>query len=113
MAEAAATRPTGLAGVAASVSAAPLGGASPPATSRAPIVLVIDDDPVAARLVAHHLTRDGYRVEHAVDGEDGLQRARELRPAAITLDVLMPGLDGWSVLQRLKSDPTSRRFPSS
>ena len=67
-------------------------------------ILVIDDDPNVRDLLSRHLTRSGYRVEVAGSGEDGLRQARALRPDAITLDVLMPGMDGWAVLTALKDD---------
>jgi len=75
-------------------------GAGTPATA-----LVIDDDPVVRDLMKNFLGREGYRVVAASSGEEGLRLAREVRPSAITLDVIMPGLDGWSVLSALKSDP--------
>jgi len=68
-------------------------------------VLVIDDDPVVRDLLQNFLGREGYRVVSASNGEEGLRLAREVRPNAITLDVIMPGLDGWSVLTALKADP--------
>ncbi len=74
-------------------------------------VLVIDDDPTSRALVRRLLTREGFRVEEAVDGENGLRLAREHRPDVITLDVLMPGLDGWSVLGLLKEDPDLADIP--
>ena len=80
-----------------------------PAT--AAVVLVIDDDPVVADLMRRTLSRDGYRVEYAESGEKGLQLARQLRPDAITLDVMMPGMDGWQVMTRLKSDPELADIP--
>ena len=57
-------------------------------------VLVIDDDPVIQDLMTSFLNKEGYRVSVAANGEEGLQRARELRPDVITLDVAMPGMDG-------------------
>ena len=69
------------------------------------VVLVIDDDAAARELIAERLARDGYATATATDGLDGLRRARELNPAAITLDVVMPGYSGWSVLAALKGDP--------
>jgi PAS domain S-box-containing protein len=83
----------------------------PGASAAAPLVLIIDDDVTARELVARHVGRAGYRVEMATDGDSGLARARELRPAVITLDVLMPAVDGWTVLQRLKSDPELAGIP--
>jgi CheY-like chemotaxis protein len=77
----------------------PTGPAEPIAT-----VLVIDDDPNACELLNRGLSREGFRVFTALRGEDGLRLAREVRPDVITLDVLMPGMDGWAVLRALKSD---------
>jgi CheY-like chemotaxis protein len=57
------------------------------------------------------LAKEGFDVVTAKDGEDGLRLARELRPLVITLDVLMPGLDGWSVLKELKGDPALAATP--
>jgi signal transduction histidine kinase/DNA-binding response OmpR family regulator len=74
-------------------------------------VLVIDDDPSVRDLIRRYLTREGFRVVVAPDGETGLRLAHELRPDAITLDVIMPGLDGWSVLAALKSDPELSETP--
>jgi signal transduction histidine kinase/CheY-like chemotaxis protein len=68
-------------------------------------VLVIDDDVAVRELLQRTLAREGYRVETAANGPDGLRMARGLKPDVITLDVLMPGMDGWAVLAALKSDP--------
>jgi signal transduction histidine kinase/DNA-binding response OmpR family regulator len=76
-----------------------------------PLVLVVEDDPISARLLAIYLARGGYRTEIARDGREALEKARKLRPAAITLDVLLPELDGWEVLQALKSDEQTRDVP--
>ena len=74
-------------------------------------VLVIDDDPAIRDLVQRFLIREGFRVVAASSGEEGLRLARELRPDVITLDVLMPGLDGWAVLSALKADPALAEIP--
>lgn len=74
-------------------------------------ILVIEDDPQALALVQSYLEPDGYRLITAVDGVDGIAAAREHRPAAILLDVLLPTLDGWEVLRRLKADPDLRHIP--
>ncbi|NND96603.1 MAG: response regulator, partial [Pirellulaceae bacterium] len=74
-------------------------------------VLVIDDDPAAREVLARYLTAEGFRVFTATDGRMGIEMAKELRPMAITLDVMMPTLDGWSVLQTLKSDPDTMMIP--
>lgn len=77
----------------------------------APLVLVIDDDPVVRDLLARYLAREGYRVELASGGEEGLAMARRLNPIAITLDVMMPRMDGWSVLNSLKQDAALAHIP--
>lgn len=82
-----------------------------PAAAAAPLVLVIDDDPAVGVRLAAELTAAGYRVATAQTGESGLRAARELQPLAITLDVLMPGLDGWAVLGALKADPALAAIP--
>jgi signal transduction histidine kinase/CheY-like chemotaxis protein len=74
-------------------------------------VLVIDDDPVWRDLMSRFLKKEGFRVETAVDGEQGLRLAKELHPSAITLDVVMPRVDGWAVLTALKTDPALRDIP--
>ena len=68
-------------------------------------VLVIDDDATSRDLLQRLVSREGLPVVTAASGEEGLRLARELRPAAITLDVMMPGMDGWAVLAALKSAP--------
>ena len=77
-----------------------------PATSAAsPDVLVVDDDPTARSVTERFLTREGFSVVTADGGREGLRLARELHPLAMTLDVVMPDLDGWTVLAALKGDP--------
>jgi signal transduction histidine kinase/CheY-like chemotaxis protein len=74
-------------------------------------VLVIDDDPLQRDLMQRYLNKEGYRVCTATGGVEGLRLARKLLPAAITLDVMMPDMDGWSVLLTLKNDLTLRDIP--
>jgi signal transduction histidine kinase/CheY-like chemotaxis protein len=74
-------------------------------------VLVIDDDPTQRDLIQRFLTREGFHVRAASSGEEGLRLARQLRPIAITLDVMMPGMDGWSVLVALKAEMVLRDIP--
>jgi CheY-like chemotaxis protein len=76
-----------------------------------PLVLVVDDDAYARDLMQRVLIGQGYRVELAAGGAQGIELARTLRPAVITLDVLMPGLDGWAVLSALKADPQTAEIP--
>ncbi|MDQ3945845.1 MAG: response regulator [Actinomycetota bacterium] len=74
-------------------------------------VLVIEDDPDVRRLLEGVLTDEGYRVVTATGTGDGLRLARELHPDAITLDLELPGLEGWSLLSTLKSDPELGEVP--
>ena len=89
----------------------------PPATSPAAsqggrgTVLVIDDDPTARDLLTTYLADEGFTVETAANGVNGLKRARELTPVAIILDILMPDIDGWTVLAALKGDPELAAIP--
>jgi signal transduction histidine kinase/DNA-binding response OmpR family regulator/HAMP domain-containing protein len=77
----------------------------------APAVLVIDDDPTVHDLVQRFLNKEGLNMIAARSGEEGIRLAKELHPAAITLDVLMPGMDGWAVLTELKADPALSEIP--
>ena len=82
-------------------------GPTTPSTS----ILVIDDDAAQRDLMRRFLTKDGFIVRTASSGEEGLRVAREILPLAITLDVMMPDIDGWAVLEALKSDPALRNIP--
>lgn len=77
----------------------------------APIVLVVDDDPDARELLRRHLQRSGYAVRVAANGEEAMQLARTLRPDVVTLDVLMPQMDGWAVLSAMKEDAVLAEIP--
>ncbi len=75
------------------------------------IILVIDDDATVHDLMCRSLAKEGFDVRVAFSGEEGLRMAREIRPDAITLDVFMPGMDGWAVLAALKADPELSDIP--
>jgi PAS domain S-box-containing protein len=92
---------------AASVSMLPI--ASP--HDRRPLILVVEDDLQAAELLARQLDGGGFRAEILLGGIDVVARARELQPVAITLDILLRGMDGWDVLERLKRDEATRDIP--
>ncbi len=83
--------------------------ARPPASG--PTVLVIEDDPAARDLARRVLAKEGYAVQCAASGAEGLELARRARPDAIALDVMMPGMDGWAVLTALKADPQLAPIP--
>jgi CheY-like chemotaxis protein len=74
-------------------------------------ILVIDDDPVTRDLMQRFLLKEGLQVELATGGQQGLEMAKQLQPDLITLDVMMPDMDGWSVLSQLKSDKTTADIP--
>ncbi len=74
-------------------------------------ILVIEDDPAFARILIDLIHRKGYRALAAGDGEAGLQLAREHRPTGILLDVMLPTMDGWTVIDRLKADDATRTIP--
>jgi signal transduction histidine kinase/DNA-binding response OmpR family regulator len=82
-----------------------------PADPRRPLILVVEDNPEAAELLARHLDAGGFRMEIARTGADALTMARALKPVAITLDILLPEIDGWEVLTRLKDDELTQNIP--
>jgi signal transduction histidine kinase/CheY-like chemotaxis protein len=74
-------------------------------------ILVVDDDSVTREMLTRVLAKEGYQVVAAARGEDCLRLAREIHPQAITLDVMMPGMDGWAVLSALKADAALADIP--
>jgi signal transduction histidine kinase/CheY-like chemotaxis protein len=83
----------------------------PPSPASSPLVLVVDDDRATRELITRGLEKEGFRVLAAASGEEALRLAREKRPEVISLDVLMPGMDGWTVLRALKGDPLTASIP--
>ncbi len=75
------------------------------------LVLIIDDEADSRMLIAHQIASLGGRSAGASNGEDALRIARDIRPDLITLDLLMPNMDGWAVMKALKSDPALREIP--
>ncbi|MBD1813083.1 response regulator [Microcoleus vaginatus DQ-U2] len=84
---------------------------NPPEAPAVGTVLVVDDDPISRDLIQRALSRQGLHIEVAGSGEQALRLAKQLRPDAITLDVIMPGMDGWAVLSALKADPDLAEIP--
>jgi PAS domain S-box-containing protein len=76
-----------------------------------PLVLVVDDNRQAAEILGRHLKAGGFRMEVARTGPEALAKARRLKPVAVTLDILLPEIDGWEVLARLKADSATRDIP--
>jgi len=81
------------------------------ANEHGPLVLVVEDDASAAELLTRQLATAGYRTAVARTGAEALAKAKGLEPAAITLDIILPGLDGWEVMTRLKGDPATAHIP--
>ncbi|WEN14908.1 response regulator [Rhodanobacter sp. AS-Z3] len=75
------------------------------------IILVVEDDPAFVRILIDMIHRKGYRALAATDGESGLRLAHQYHPAGILLDIALPVMDGWTVLDRLKADPATRGIP--
>src|SRR6266542_921258 len=69
-------------------------------------ILVIDDEPYILRSLSYLLQREGYQVETASNGEEGLQRVRSLRPPLVFLDIMMPHMNGYEVCEQVKQDPS-------
>jgi signal transduction histidine kinase/DNA-binding response OmpR family regulator len=88
---------------------------APLATDRLPkednTVLVVDDDPSARDLLKRFLNKEGFHVECAANGPEAITAAKRIRPKVITLDVMMPGMDGWAVLTKLKEEPAVANIP--
>lgn len=82
-----------------------------PAAPRQTTILIVDDDAFMADIYGTRLTGQGFKVINAYDGEEGLKKAKELMPDLILLDVLMPKLDGFETLKRLKEDPDMSKIP--
>lgn len=80
-------------------------------TSLQPTILLVDDDPTIHDLLGRFLSKEGFQVVSAYQGEDAIRIAKEIHPTAITLDIMMPGMDGWAVLKRLKGDPETADIP--
>jgi signal transduction histidine kinase/DNA-binding response OmpR family regulator len=92
-------------------SAAPSTEPAPSLPAGVPRVLVIEDDPAARELLRVHLESAGYAVAATGSGRQGLAWIGELQPDAVLLDILLPDLDGWEILQRAKSDAATRSIP--
>ena len=87
------------------------GPAAVVATERGDIVLIVDDDSAARDLLTRFVEREGFEVKTARDGREGLALARRYRPKVVLLDIEMPNVDGWQVLQSLRADPVLSDTP--
>ncbi len=74
-------------------------------------VLIIDDDPEVRYTIGQYLITNGYEVTYAASGDEGIEKAKKFQPFAITLDIMMPNKDGWTVLKELKESPLTKDIP--
>jgi DNA-binding response OmpR family regulator len=74
-------------------------------------ILVVEDDKFLRELISQKLLKEGYDIVEAVDGEKGIENARKERPDLVLLDLILPGIDGFEVLAKLKADPKLSNIP--
>ena len=74
-------------------------------------ILIVEDDKFLRELIAKKLLKEGYEVEEAIDGEDGVRKTKEVMPDLILLDLILPGIDGFEVLKRIKEDEKTAFIP--
>ncbi len=74
-------------------------------------ILIIEDDKFLRQLIVRKLTEEGYDISEAVDGEEGVKKVKEIMPDLILLDLILPGIDGFEVLSRIKSDEPTKKIP--
>ena len=89
----------------------PIGPQVTPAPTGAELILVVEDDPAIQRLFVHYLAEAGYRTDATGDGPTLVEKIKSMRPAAICLDIRLPGFADWEVLRRLKDDPETALIP--
>lgn len=68
-------------------------------------ILIVEDDRFLRELMAQKLTKENFKITEAIDGEEGVKKAKEVKPDLVLLDLILPGIDGFEVLSRIKSDP--------
>jgi twitching motility two-component system response regulator PilH len=76
-----------------------------------PLVLIVDDSPTEVHVLSRHLEKHGYETASAADGREGIDKARELKPALILMDVVMPGMNGFQATRELARDPETASIP--
>jgi DNA-binding response OmpR family regulator len=74
-------------------------------------ILIVEDDRFLRELIARKLRTEGYDIKEAIDGEEGVKRAKEEKPDAILLDLILPGINGFEVLAKIKEDPATASIP--
>ncbi len=74
-------------------------------------ILIIEDDKFLRELIAQKLLKEGYDISEAIDGEEGIKKAKEGKPDLVLLDLILPGIDGFEVLSQMKSDSNAASIP--
>jgi DNA-binding response OmpR family regulator len=74
-------------------------------------ILIIEDDKFLRELISRKIINEGFKMEEAIDGEEGLKKLQEVKPDLILLDLILPGLDGFEVLERIKDNPSTSMIP--
>jgi len=74
-------------------------------------ILIIEDDKFLRELIAKKLLKEGFEIEEAIDGEEGLRKIKEAKPDLVLLDLILPGIDGFEVLKNIKEDPKLSLIP--
>ncbi|MBZ9578680.1 response regulator [Patescibacteria group bacterium] len=74
-------------------------------------ILIIEDDKFLRVLIARKLTKEGFETSEAIDGEEGIKKIKEEKPDLVLLDLILPGIDGFEVLSRMKEDPSLAQIP--
>jgi CheY-like chemotaxis protein len=74
-------------------------------------ILIVEDDPLMSRMYQKIFTFEGYEVEMAGDGEEGLEKVRSIKPTLVLMDIMMPKMNGLQALEKLKADPETKAIP--
>ena len=74
-------------------------------------ILIIEDDKFLRELISQKLTKEGFPISEAIDGEEGIKKIKEEKPGLILLDLILPGIDGFEVLSQMKEDPSVSSIP--
>jgi DNA-binding response OmpR family regulator len=74
-------------------------------------ILVVEDDKFLRELIVQKLNREGYQTIEAIDGEEGVKKIKDEKPALVLLDLILPGIDGFEVLEQVKKDPEAAKVP--
>ena len=74
-------------------------------------ILIIEDDRMLRELLSQKLSKEDYEISSAIDGEEGLKKVKEIKPNLILLDLILPGMDGFGVLEQIKQDPELEKIP--